>query len=282
MSTSNRAKRPSIWILIGSMAFVLSVWGLSWLLISHLIEPDDQGPFGDQFGAVNALFSGLAFAVLIYTMRLQSTELALQREELESTREVLIGQETQLRDQTALLRKQRIEDTFFKALDLLRATKDVSSVIGFDREIRKSFEEHERGDIPDMTLEKHIRIRTVQLAHETYPFFRTVRHLESLVRLTQQDAIAVEKAFYQNLILIQFEPREIVCLAVYVISQTQIRYTADRSTYLADEDFRDLLGLHLQTKPFEAWKLVLADLLSAEGENPDTESSNVFPFPPSE
>lgn len=32
-----------------------------------------RGTFGDQFGAVNALFSGLAFAGLIYTIVLTKT-----------------------------------------------------------------------------------------------------------------------------------------------------------------------------------------------------------------
>jgi hypothetical protein len=49
----------------------------------------DRGTFGDMFGAVNALFSGLAFAGVIYTILLQRHELALQRKELELTREEL-------------------------------------------------------------------------------------------------------------------------------------------------------------------------------------------------
>lgn len=48
-----------------------------------------RGQFGDVFGAVNALFSGLAFAGLIYTVFLQREELALQRKELELTRQEL-------------------------------------------------------------------------------------------------------------------------------------------------------------------------------------------------
>lgn len=48
-----------------------------------------RGQFGDVFGAVNALFSGLAFAGLIYTVLLQREELSLQRKELELTRQEL-------------------------------------------------------------------------------------------------------------------------------------------------------------------------------------------------
>lgn len=46
-----------------------------------------SGSVGDSFGAVNALFSALAFAFLIYTALLQREELRLQREELRLTRE---------------------------------------------------------------------------------------------------------------------------------------------------------------------------------------------------
>ena len=34
-----------------------------------------QGQFGDKFGAINALFSGLAFAGIIFTVLLQTREI---------------------------------------------------------------------------------------------------------------------------------------------------------------------------------------------------------------
>ena len=52
-----------------AFAIVISLWGVSWWGISNFIEePTNQGTFGDMFGAVNALFSGLAFAGLIATL----------------------------------------------------------------------------------------------------------------------------------------------------------------------------------------------------------------------
>jgi len=47
------------------------------------------GQFGDVFGVVNASFSGLAFAGIIYTILLQRKELSLQRKELRLTRREL-------------------------------------------------------------------------------------------------------------------------------------------------------------------------------------------------
>lgn len=44
-------------VLIG-VATIISLWSLTFLLYS--IDSSDRGTFGDMFGAVNSLFSGLA------------------------------------------------------------------------------------------------------------------------------------------------------------------------------------------------------------------------------
>lgn len=66
---------------------IVILWALSFLLF--FFSSTDRGTFGDMFGAVNALFSGLAFGGIILTILLQRQELALQREELQHTREEL-------------------------------------------------------------------------------------------------------------------------------------------------------------------------------------------------
>lgn len=73
-------------IIIWAAMIVFATWGLSWFL---LYDMKDRGTFGDMFGAVNSLFSGLAFLGVIYAILLQRTELALQREELSLTRKEL-------------------------------------------------------------------------------------------------------------------------------------------------------------------------------------------------
>ncbi|MBE7439137.1 MAG: hypothetical protein HS115_11820 [Spirochaetales bacterium] len=70
-------------------AVIIAMWLLSGWLIYNFIDAEQRGTFGDMFGAINALFSGLAFAVLIFTVSLQRRELELQRYELESTRKEL-------------------------------------------------------------------------------------------------------------------------------------------------------------------------------------------------
>ena len=78
----------------------------------------DRGAFGDKFGAVNALFSGLAFAGLIVTLLYQKEELKLQREELAETRKELNAQRIEFHEQNRTLRRQRFENTFFNMLSL--------------------------------------------------------------------------------------------------------------------------------------------------------------------
>ena len=52
-------------------------------------ELQKVGTYGDSFGYVNSLFSGLAFGGVIFAIVLQTMELSLQRKELEDTREEL-------------------------------------------------------------------------------------------------------------------------------------------------------------------------------------------------
>ena len=98
---------------------VFAIWLLSWGLIDLCIsECDDRGTFGDKFGAVNSLFSGLAFAGLIVTLLYQKEELKLQREELAQTREELKGQLEEFEEQNKTMKRQRFENTFFNMLSL--------------------------------------------------------------------------------------------------------------------------------------------------------------------
>lgn len=92
---------------------VCLVWAGGWYLMALLVKPTEgvtesvaqlRGLFGDQFGAVNALFSGLAFAGIIFSI-------VLQNRELKQTK-------SSLREQTKATNRQRFDSTFFKLLQL--------------------------------------------------------------------------------------------------------------------------------------------------------------------
>jgi len=81
----------NIGFLVKMIVLVLVIWISSTILIIFGLDNwSDRGTFGDLFGAVNALFSGLAFAGLIYTIVSQKQDLELQRSEIALNRTELI------------------------------------------------------------------------------------------------------------------------------------------------------------------------------------------------
>lgn len=126
-------------LVVFSVVVVLLYLG-SWFLIDHFYAcPEQQGQFGDKFGAVNALFSGLAFAGLIFTIILQKNELALQRKELSLTHEELKGQKEQLEEQNKTLKIQRFENTFF---NMLSQFQEVVSGITYTQDFGQKTKEY--------------------------------------------------------------------------------------------------------------------------------------------
>ncbi len=111
-------------IITGVIACWLLVPSFFYLLSDDL---DKAGQLGDLFGIVNALFSGLAFAILI-------VELNFQRQELKLTRQAMMDQKDQLKDQSEELKKQNYERLFFNLLYII--SEEIDSVTG-QREFEK-------------------------------------------------------------------------------------------------------------------------------------------------
>lgn len=82
---------------------VIGLWFISYIMLKD-IDSNKRGTFGDMFGGVNALFTGLAFAGVMYTILLQKKELRETREEFKIQNETL--------------RRQRFENTFFQMVNL--------------------------------------------------------------------------------------------------------------------------------------------------------------------
>lgn len=80
----------------GSFLFLAGMVVILWAGLAIIIHfgpvegtLQERGAFGDSFGAINALFAGLAFVGVVYAILLQREELRLQREELKLTRQEL-------------------------------------------------------------------------------------------------------------------------------------------------------------------------------------------------
>jgi hypothetical protein len=72
-------------LIFGVATFAL--WLISGLFIYNTFPNwETRGTFGDMFGSVNALFSGLGFVGLVYAILLQKEEMMLHKKELELTK----------------------------------------------------------------------------------------------------------------------------------------------------------------------------------------------------
>lgn len=114
--SKSKKKKPSEWKgFMAAIALILIVIGM-WIFypygLPHLgmvTNTATYGTFGDSYGALNTLFSGLAFATLIITLFLQRKELQLQREEVAESNTIAKTQ-TGISDQQAQLIYQQIKE----------------------------------------------------------------------------------------------------------------------------------------------------------------------------
>lgn len=114
-------------MIVGAITVILIIG--SWCLTYFLLKDDikNRGTFGDMFGSINALFSGLALAGIIFTILLQRLELGYQRSELRETRKEFIIQ-------NKTLKTQRFENTFFNLLGLHH---QIIERIDYDTQVEK-------------------------------------------------------------------------------------------------------------------------------------------------
>ena len=101
---------------------VYGIWiGSIWLNILFFENAHNElaAWFGDSFGAINTLFSGMAFAGIIYTILLQRKELQLQREELKQTRIEL---------QRSADSQEKSEELFRKQGEMMKRTAQLNGL----------------------------------------------------------------------------------------------------------------------------------------------------------
>lgn len=102
---------PSMWrIVVPAAAGLLAVSVVYGALVRRVFGAwSAAAPFGDAYGALGAVFSGLALAGVIAAIRLQSDELRLQRRELTETKaELAKTAEAQYAAQVALRRQVNV------------------------------------------------------------------------------------------------------------------------------------------------------------------------------
>ena len=113
--------KENTWIAI-SISFVLIAWGLTPFLLHGFTA--GRGTFGDMYGSVNALFSGLAFCGLVYAILLQQKELSLTRNELALTRIEFSGQKDALHNQSSAMERDLRYSNIFARVDISHKLRD--------------------------------------------------------------------------------------------------------------------------------------------------------------
>lgn len=158
--------KPRFILLI--IAAIVLLWlahidWLVWLFGSETLSAENA--IGDSFGALNSLFSGLAFGLFIYTALLRRYELKLQRMELQETREAIKEQAKQLtlqtqefKEQNEIQRQRNRDDLFY--LQLNNLYKDIAKKNNEFANLRNSIRQDIIFNINSKTPEDDIYLRT--------------------------------------------------------------------------------------------------------------------------
>lgn len=85
-----------LWLLWVSQSYILIYFDVTW-------KTDDRGLWGDTFGALNALFAAIAFIAVLYTIKLQQSQIYQSQHEQS---------------------KQKFERNFFQLLQMLREERE--------------------------------------------------------------------------------------------------------------------------------------------------------------
>jgi len=209
------------------LIILITIIILLWLayciaIIKWIGEWSIRGQFGDLFGGLNTLFSGLAFSALIYAIYLQHKELKLQRLELKQTREELKGQKLQLEAQNKTMQKQNFENTFLELLrlhsELVRSielltrinevTKGRNCFKYFYKRFRDIFQVF--SDTKD-ELEKIKRTNQKLFEQHQADLGHYFRNLYNIIKFVKNSSVE-DKRLYTNLVRAQLSSVELALL----------------------------------------------------------------------
>ena len=275
-------KRNLVWVMLGG---VVCLFLLNFSMVFFVSSENTRGTFGDQFGAVNALFSGLAFAGLIYTiilqrrdLELQRHDLKLQRKELELTRKEMEEQTVEFEKQNEILKIQRFENLFYNMLNLQQElTRDLvieyngtgeDTIVKKGREVFPYFYEemkvryhYKNGS--EVTTFKHILSidedykKKLVAVRQLWFMDHYMRHLYRIFRFINDanEISDVKKREYAEIVRATLSPYELVFLYYIGFSHPRFKVLIEkyallnnlRPFLLAAPDERQLVARKFQT-----------------------------------
>lgn len=222
--------KKSYYVFIFSLVLLIV---LSWLNYPYWIQfafnenvltNDSRALFGDSYGSLNTLFSGLAFAGII-------TSIFLQSQELRDTRAEIKGQKEEFQLQTVAMNKQVFDTAFFQLLqlnhDIVQAMtiedgfgsvkkpvngRDVFRVL-YHRFITGDYiyeYEHLYDDkykLPDSINGHYLKFHRLY-GHMVGHYFRNIYQILKYIELSKVE----DKKFYSNLLRAQMSEYELALL----------------------------------------------------------------------
>lgn len=137
-SRDEEDSQAGIWKLIGLAGGLVLAFVLYGVIVRWLYGPwADAGTFGDSFGVITGLVTGIALVLAFLSIHMQSRELRLQRRELELQRQ-------ELKESREVMELQREEmEKSSKAQRLLAQATGMAALVGFYTDLgRHSAIEH--------------------------------------------------------------------------------------------------------------------------------------------
>ena len=209
-------------ILIFLFITVFILWILNPIIVGYIYQGmAERGQAGDLFGAVNSLFSGLAFAGIIWSLRLQQTQLEMQKEELKLQREEQIasrielkGQKEQLQQQSDTFKLQRFENSFFSLLNVHRK---------YQRNMSPQIYEELKNKIK--TFSNSNELQVIQIGYfEFYCEYSSVldQYFKNLYLILKFLESSSNKNFYAQIISAQLSKYEKLLIFYHCLSKTEI------------------------------------------------------------
>lgn len=185
------------------------------------------GTFGDSFGALNTLFSGLAFAGIIISIFLQSEELKATRDEVEAQRK-------EFEKQTAVFNKQTFENTFFqmlqqhneliKSINIHRGGDIVYGRVAIQEYYQRFIQFRVNGHLfaNYNELSSDIEKYTVFCHYESPQlniFFKSIYHILKFVNVKEESKEIDNGHLYTNILRAQLSDKELVLLFLNCLSE---------------------------------------------------------------
>lgn len=254
---SDLPQKPSITVAIFAGLACIVLW-LANLWILSSFSSQDRGTAGDMFGAVNSIFTGMAFVGVVYATLLQRHEVDIAREEISRTKEILDKQQDQLELQNKETRRQSFENTFFQLLRLLTdltesidlrhqgsvTKKGKDTFVVFTRRIKKYFIDGRDAQHPPIeNYERFYESHNRELGH----YFRTFYNIIKYVDNSEID----NKKFYTNIVRAQLSDSEVAIMFYNGLSKhgtTKLKPLIEKYSLLKNLNDADVFSSDLKGK----------------------------------